>query len=85
MPSRFSLNTSKIKLFSVNRNKNIMKIWFNDIIYNDKCYSMDSRVKLNVKNALKIFNFNLVSSTLLEIEFKVKKCFKILFKLNSIL
>ena len=31
------------------------------------------------------FNFNLVSSTLLEIEIKVKKCFKILFKLNSIL
>ena len=31
------------------------------------------------------FNFNLIFSTLLEIEFKVEECFKFLFKLNSIL
>ena len=31
------------------------------------------------------FNFNLISSSLTEIEFKAKICFKILFKLNSIL
>ena len=31
-----------------------------------------------------MFNFNLISSTLLGIEFKVKNCLNIVFKLNSL-
>ena len=38
-----SLYTIKKQMFSINLYKDIIKLWFNDFIYNDKCSAYDHK------------------------------------------